>query len=331
MHRGTHSRYGGSPLLKVSPSEIAKFRRCRRQWWLSYHQRWSVDPAYAPATGAALLGTRIHAAMEAYYGYDIDPLGALAVIYDGERQRRPECALSLTAEQEWAHTMVSGYLDWAAETGVDEEYEVVATERAIEVPILMTNGEMAIVTGKLDQIVRRRSDGALLLRDWKTVGTLHKADLLVLDEQMRVYSALLTIANDGMRVDGALFAMLLRSKRTARATGPFYDQVHISYNGHDHVSMLSRLRGTLSDMDQVTKQLDIGTDHQVVAYPSPMTDRCGWDCTFKHVCPLYDDGSRAEDATRGNFIQRDPYAYRNDDLINQVRAAFGVPSPEGSA
>lgn len=314
-------------MLKVSPSEIAKFRRCRRSWALTYFYKWGVDPQYAPATSAALLGTRIHASLEAYYGYNVDPLSALSVIYDHETNKRPECEVELVGEYEWARTMVSGYLEWAAENGIDEEYDVVDVERAVEVPLILSNGEMAIVTGKLDQIVRRKFDGALCVRDWKTVGTLHKADMIVLDEQMRVYSALLTRASDGMRVDGALFAMLLRSKRTARAKGPFYEQVHISYNGRDHVSMMDRLRGVLDDMDQVTRQLTAGASHQVVAYPNPMTDRCGWDCNFKNFCSLFDDGSRAEDAMRGNFVQLDPYHYRNNELIDTVKAAFGNPAP----
>ena len=315
-------------MLKVSPSEISTFRRCRRKWWLKYYLGWS--PKNQPAVSAALLGTRIHASLEAYYGYDIDPLSALGVIYDHEVTLRPDAELELRVEQDWAHTMVSGYLDWAAETGVDEEYDVVDVERAIEVPILLTNGEMAIVTGKLDQIVRRRMDNALCLRDWKTVGTLHKADLLVLDEQMRVYSALLTLKSDGMRVDGALYAMLLRSKRTARASGPFYEQVHINYNGAEHMAMMQRLKGVLDDMDRVTKQLRQGVAHQVAVYPNPMTDRCGWDCSeFKLMCPMFDDNSRVDAAMAANFDQGDPYAYRNTDLIDTVKAAFGVTSPKG--
>jgi hypothetical protein len=318
-------------MLKVSPSEMSVFRRCRRKWWLTYHQRWGVDAQYAPATSVSLLGTRIHTAMEAYYGYDINPVAALAHIYDSERGKRPECSSELTAEQDWATIMVAGYLEWAAENGVDEEYDVVETERTLDVSILLTNGEMAIVSGKLDQIVRRTLDGAHLLRDWKTVGTLHKADMLLIDEQMRIYAALLTIALEGLRVDGALYAMLLRSKRTARANGPFYEQVHISYNGAEHMSMLTRIKGTLDDMERVTRQLDRGADPNLVAYPTPIIDRCAWDCHFKTVCPLFDDGSRAEAAMAGNFIQRDPYDYRNDSMIREVKAAFGVSSPEGEA
>lgn len=317
-------------MLRVSPSEIAKFMRCRRHWALTYHFKWGVDPMKTKPISAALLGTRIHAAMEAYYGYGIDPVSALAAIYDEARHQRPDYTAELTGEQDWGTIMVAGYLEWAAEHGLDEEHEVVATERELETAILLANGEMAIVTGKLDQIVRRRMDGAIQLRDWKTVGTLGKVDTILLDPQMRIYSALLTIASEGMRVDGALYTMMLRSKRTARATGPFYEQVHVRYNGHEHMNMLTRLKGVLSDMERVTRQLNTGVDHRLAAYPNPLPDRCAWDCPFAQVCPMFDDGSRVDDALNANFVANaDPYGYRKLDLLSTVKAAHGMSSPEG--
>lgn len=317
-------------MLRVSPSELSKFMRCRRQWALTYYYKWGTDPTTANPVSAALLGTRIHAAMEAYYGYDIDPGSALGVIYDEARHRRPDRAPELDGEESWARTMVSGYLDWAAENGLDEEHDVVATERELETHVILASGEMAVVSGKLDQIVRRRIDGALQLRDWKTVGTLTKADLIVLDPQMRIYSALLAVSSDGMRVDGALYTMMLRSKRTARAKGPFYEQVFVRYNDREQHNMMTRVTGVLSDMDRVIRQLDAGTDHRFVAYPNPMPDRCAWDCPFVQVCPLFDDGSRVQDAMEATYVKNaDPYAYRKLDLISQVKAAHGVSSPEG--
>jgi RecB family exonuclease len=319
-----------SRVLRVSPSEISKFMRCRRQWALTYYYKWGVNPATATPVSKALLGTRIHAAMEAYYGYGIDPISALAAIYDEARRQRPDYIAELTAEQDWATIMVSGYLEWAEENGLDEEHEVLSTESEIETAFQLTNGEMAIVTGKLDQIVRRTIDGAILLRDWKTVTTLGKVDTILLDPQMRIYSALLANATDGMRVDGALYTMMLRSKRTARATGPFYEQVHIRYNGHEIVNMKTRLRGVLDDMERVIRQLNTRVDHRFAAYPNPITDRCAWDCPFKNMCHMFDDGSRVEDAMAGEFVANaDPYGYRKLDLLSTVKAAHGMSSPEG--
>lgn len=317
-------------MLRVSPSEIARFMRCRRSWAMTYFYKWGVDPMKASPVSKALLGTRIHAAMEAYDGYGIDPISALAAIYDEARRQRPDYIAELTGEQDWATIMVAGYLEWAAENGLDEEHEVISTESEVETAFQLSNGEMAIVTGKLDQIVRRRIDGAILLRDWKTVTTLGKVDTILLDPQMRIYSALLATASDGMRVDGALYTMMLRSKRTARATGPFYEQVHVRYNGHEIVNMKTRLRGILDDMERVTRGLAARHDHRFAAYPNPIPDRCAWDCPFVNVCPLFDDGSRVEDAMNANFVANaDPYGYRKLDLLSTVKAAHGVTSPQG--
>lgn len=312
-------------MLSASPSELAKFQRCRRQWALTYYYKWGIDHQRAKPVGAALLGTRIHAAMEGYYGYDIDPFTAIGVIYDTARSERPECEPELTGEQDYATIMVAGYLEWAAENGIDEEHEVVATEQELRADILLTSGQMAVVHGKLDQVVRSRLDGTMRLRDWKTVGSLSKADLIVLDPQMRIYSALLNLTQDQIRTDGALYTMMLRSKRTARATGPFYEQIHINYNDTEQRAIMTRVLGIMDDMDRVVRQLNTGVDHRLVAYPNPMTDRCAWDCPFVQVCPLFDDGSRVEAALEANFIQNaDPYAYRKIDLLGQVKQALGV-------
>lgn len=312
-------------MLSASPSELAKFLRCRRQWALTYYYNWGIRPENAPVTGVALLGTRIHAAMEAYYGYGIDPLSALGVIYDNACRQRPDREAELLKERDWAVTMVSGYLDWSAETGLDEEHEVVATEKELNVALTLTNGETATVTGKLDQIVRRRIDGALQFRDWKTVGTLGKADTIVIDPQMRTYSALLALSSQGVRTDGALYTMMLRSKRTARAKGPFYEQVAISYNDVEQQSMLTRITGVLDDMSRVVRQLGGGADHKLAAYPNPIPDRCAWDCPFVQVCPLFDDGSRVDAAMESHYAKdADPYAYRKIDLLGQVKATLGV-------
>lgn len=318
-------------MLSASPSELAKFLRCRRSWALTYYYRWAVDPLRTKPVSAALLGTRIHAAMEGYYGYNIDPLTALGIIYDTARNERPEYAAELTGEQDYATVMVAGYLEWAAENGLDEEHDVVATEQEVSFTIKLSNGEDAVVHGKLDQVVHRRIDGAMQLRDWKTVGSLSKANLIVLDPQMRCYSALLALTNSDLRVDGALYTMMLRSKRTARASGPFYDQVFIRYNAAEQESAMLRITGIMDDMARVKKALDDGVDHRLVAYHQPITDRCGWDCPFVNVCHMFDDGSRVQDAMEGEFLKdANPYAYRQLDLLAQVKAAVGVSSPEGA-
>lgn len=317
------------PGLVVSNSSMKTFKHCRRKYYFQYVQRWDRDPRTTNPANARELGTRIHCALEAYYGYGIDPLDALGYIYDLVIDERPDYEEDLRKEAQLAIVMVSGYLEWVAEEGIDEDHQVVSTESVVSVPVLLPNGTTATVKGKLDQIVRRTSDGTLRFRDFKTVGTLGKANGLVRDEQMRLYSLLMLLDTGGgygrMRVDGGLYNMLLRSKRTARATGPFYEQLEVSYNVDDHRSMQKRLIGTLVDMERMHNELAMGTDHRYVAYPNP-DERCEWMCPFSKVCSLHDDGSRAGDAMKSQFISADPMSYYDDPLITKVTAKFAKES-----
>jgi hypothetical protein len=47
-------------------------------------------------------------------------------------------------------------------------------------------------------------------------------------------------------------------------------------------------------------------------------------CPFSKVCSLHDDGSRAGDAMKANFISADPMKYYDDPLITKVVTRFKV-------
>ena len=45
---------------------------------------------------------------------------------------------------------------------------------------------------------------------------------------------------------------------------------------------------------------------------------------------MFDDGSRVDAAMATNYTRNaDPYAYRKSTLIDKVKAAHGMSSPEG--
>ena len=309
------------PDIQLSNSTIRTFKRCRRQWMLHYFYRWNTAPHLVNPSTTAALGTRVHTAMEAYYGYDLDPIEALDVVYQVDIFDHPLHEEVLEKEKGYAVAMVKGYVDWAAEEGIDVDLRVVATERVVSVQLPTAYGIVTLVA-KLDQLVNRESDGAILFRDWKTVGTLAKSNHLILDEQFRFYHLLLTLLNPTARVDGGLYLMLLRSKRTARAIPPFYRQDEISYNRNDVESMRLRTVEVAEDIQRTQARLEAGEDHRAVAYPSP-GDHCRWACPFTAVCPLMDDGSRWDDALRNNFVQGDPYAYYGSQMIDTVRSVLG--------
>lgn len=325
-------KVGDNVTLTLSNSTIRTFKRCRRHWYLGYKLGYAVDPTRLKPVTSANLGTRVHLALEAHYGYDLDALEALKVAYYLAGRQYPLYATELDKEHSYARAMVSGYLNWAADEGIDAEHEVLATEEVVRRELPLLDGDTVTLMAKLDQKVRRAGDGAIRFRDFKTVGTLAKAHLLVLDEQMRFYSLLETLDADetGGRADGGLYSMILRSKRTPKANGPFFRQVEVSYNAHDHASMLARTRTVATEIRDVAAALtDDPSRHQELAYPSP-GDHCGWACPFTLICPLMDDGSRWEDALRANFVQADPYGYYGTGLMDQVRAALTPGMTDGS-
>jgi RecB family exonuclease len=319
-------------VLKLSNSTITAYKRCARHWYLAYHLGYGKRPDRDSTTTVATLGTRVHCALEAYYGYDIDPLAALRVIYYLAVKERPFDEAELDKQHRYAKAMVEGFLQWSEEEGIDSALEVIETEHLVKRPLLLDDGAVVTLMAKLDQKVRRKTDNAVLFRDWKTVGSLTKSHLLIVDEQMRFYSLLeaLSASETGERADGGLYTMLLRSMRTPKANGPFFREVEVRFNQHDHDSMLKRTKAVVTDIHVTEQKLRAGADHRAVAYPSPDPNGyCGWWCPFTLICPMMDDGSRWEDALQANFVKRDPYGYYGTGLIDQVRAALAPGKTEG--
>jgi hypothetical protein len=322
-------------IRRVSHSEINAFKRCRRQWYLNWIRGFTTRPESRPPVGVMQLGTNVHLALEAWYGYDLDPVAVLEWVYRGLIAERPYAAAELTSEKSYAVTMVEGYLQWAAESGVDEEFEVIGTEKlmtaAILVPDPFADGVVesrpVMLTGRIDQTIRRRDGtGRAYIRDWKTVGDLTKADALQRDEQMRWYDLMYYLASradpEAAVMSGVYYTMLKRSKRTLRATPPFYEAVSIHYTAADRESMLMRTHQVVGELLTVQGALESGADHRQVAYPNPEeTGHCRY-CQFRDVCSLADDGSRFEDALMGTYTVGDPYAYQTVDTISEVRQAF---------
>lgn len=297
--------------IRISNSEIQTFKDCRRRWWFSYYRR--LKPKQQEFTGALALGSRIHEALDQYYSSDmeLDLLEIHSKLVEADRKILMDAyrdTSDLESEAELGHIMLAGYLEWVEEEGIDVELERISNEEIISMP--MFDGRVEL-QGKLDMRVRRKSDGARMFRDFKTVGgsftefgsTAH------MNEQILTYMVLEAAQNkNGERSDGGIFTMLKKVKRTANAKPPFYQQIEVRHNIYALRNFWKRLTGAVGDMLNVRDQLDAGADHQVVAYPKPSRD-CKWKCQFFSVCPLMDDGSAAEAAIEDSFAAGNPYDY----------------------
>jgi len=302
-----------SEVIRLSNSEIQTFKDCRRRWWLTYYRR--LKPREQNVTGALALGSRIHQALDDHYAKGVPLLKAHSDLVEVEKQLLLadfRDVSDLETEAELGRIMLEGYEQWVEENGIDAELEMISTEETIIAPLF---GGAVELQGKLDMRVRRRTDGVRLFRDFKTVGgSLSEfANMAHMNEQVMTYMLLeATKADESNRSEGGIFTMLKKVRRTASAKPPFYDQIEIRHNVFTLRSFWNRIHGAIGDLMRVRTALDAGEAHSFVAYPTASRD-CKWKCQFFAICPMFDDGSAAEQALSEMYEESDPYAYYDSD------------------
>ena len=231
----------------------------------------------------------------------------------------PDKVIDLKKEQDLAKAMLEGYIEWVATEAADDGIELVAAETVIEVP---SGNPRVTLRGKLDQRVVRKTDGARMFLDHKTVADLTTpVRLLPIDEQMKFYHLLEQL--DGMyrgvskekqwRTDGALYNMLRKVKRTATAKPPFYERVEVRHNRAVIESTWKRVHKVCEEIVAAHSALDAGADHQYVCPPRPSRD-CTWKCEFFAICKMFDDGSNVEGLVNEYYEHGDPHErYREEE------------------
>ena len=316
----------------ISHSEIATFKRCRRKWWLAWYR--GLRFARESPTGPRAIGDRVHRALAQWYVPDgsarTEPQAALESLIKADTEAvlvtfkddegLTGILLKMKKDDDLERAMVSGYVQWLEETGADADYEVLASERyedAVMSGLTGRGGVPVYIIAKLDAKVRRRSDGVLRYMDHKTVADFaSKTMLLAIDEQMLWYDLIEILTNTqlGERSGGAIYNMIRRVKRTAKANPPFYQRQEILHNRLQIESFYHQLYGTIQDVLQLEGRLDDGANHHQVAYPTP-NPNCTWDCDYRMVCPLFNDGSRVEDMLKNFYTAGDPLAYYYRDEV----------------
>lgn len=296
--------------IKISNSEIQSFKDCERKWYLTYYLE--LAPASVKLVGPLALGTKIHLILEGVYGEGWDKnqaLEALGELYEIDRLKLDdediafkEDSKALDKEQDLAHAMIDGFFDWREEEGLDAGYELHSIEEVIEVE---TPFQGVYLRGKLDQRVKRLSDGAILFNDWKTTQTFNDRWMLQLNEQMKFYHLLEELAGEAF-TDGALYTMLRKVKRTANAKPPFYQREEVRHNRAELDNFYRTTMVSVKRIVEARKELDAGVDMHDVVPPRPSRD-CSWKCPFTVVCPMFDDGSRVEAAISDLYVRMDPH------------------------
>jgi RecB family exonuclease len=301
-------------IAPVSNSELGTFQHCRRQWYLKYVLGLALPEKEEPATGNMALGTRIHGAMEAAKK---DPAGRsllywTGAIYAAASAARPEAMKEIEDEMALARVMLQGYEDWAAEQGIEEGIEVLEAESDVVADMPGMPGVQ--LRGRLDQMIRRERDGAVLFRDWKTCGSLDVANDLPLSPQMRFYVMLQRLRSGDVKAEGGQVVYLKRSKRTARAVPPFYALAEVRYSRHVLNATYLKTRSLITDMLRIRRELEAYDGHLELTPPSQQWS-CSWSCPFFYLCPLMDDGSAWGAMAEQEFVRQSAYAYYDRDLL----------------
>jgi RecB family exonuclease len=328
-------------MLTISNSEIYAWTRCRRNWLLTYY--YGLVPADEIPHGNRQLGSRVHTCLEGRYGYGLDSLTVMMLLYKIEIDAHPEFETELREERAMAEAMLTGYEEWLAETGADANLEVVATETDLQVPLPGTEGVM--LRARMDQVYRDTANGTLGFMDYKT-GSFDRHEVLALDPQMKFYSLLQFLATQGQPVpgmelrtdvplvNGGLLTTLRRVKRTAAAKPPFYQRDPFRFTTEQLAAHLLKIQSVCSEIVQARDFLN-GTQaafpgdmvvfnaaQRGVLYPTPILGNCEWWCPFSAgPCVMMDDGSDWVGAlfASGHYTQADPYEYYRTDALRTIR------------
>lgn len=302
----------------ISNTEVQTFKMCRRKWYQAYYLGLSSRRIDNPASVRAM-GTRIHEALAAYYVpagtspthpveahsgitvRELDALHANAALLGYEVDVKP-----LHTAFEMERVMLNGYMEWLYETGADSDLEIIASEQYLEAEILPG----VKIIGKLDARTRSRSTGRRRFMDHKSVAGFISAWELRLNPQMKHYHILelLNTPPGEPSCDGALYNQLKRSKRTAKATPPFYVREAVPHNKWEIQTYREQLEGTIMEIMWAEQALDAGGSHHRIVPPTP-SDACSWKCPFNQVCNMFDDGSRVEAALTYLFEKQNPLDY----------------------
>ncbi len=314
-----------------SNSEITTAQACPRKWWLSWFR--GLVPKQREIQGPRPTGTRVHLALAEYYSgkhklpatsalfclenEQVDDLLALRTQFaeDEDLALREK---KLFSDFDLEKIMVEGYLEWIQETGIDADLEIVGVEQYLEAdfPMHLPHDPQPVkIIGKVDARVRSRITGRRKYIDHKTVASV-RDPLLKLNRQMKHYHLLeeLTTAPGEDRCDGALYNMLRKVKRTAKATPPFYARVPIDHNKYEIAGYRNEIYGIIAGIIEKHAYLRKFETHAIlpaqhqVAVPARPSRECGW-CPFMKVCHMFDDGSRVEDALADLYEIKDPLSY----------------------
>lgn len=202
---------------EVHVSDIKTFRDCRWRWDWSSNLRQNLQ--HKSPVPAFMLGRAVHYAMAAYYDGE-DPIDAYEkyiekdlelyeylefVEGDAEKSRIYESVVL-------GRGMVAHYVEWAPHH--DQGWEILSTEHTeiwdVSKHYHLPPGRDFAFNSRFDGVWRRKSDGTLWLKEFKTTRSMKETDFIDRDPQPRLYARVAEEAF-GERIEGLLYTFMAKT------------------------------------------------------------------------------------------------------------------------
>lgn len=316
--------------LQTSYSDITRASWCARQWYLGTYL--GLRLIKEPISGPLPFGTRYHLVLDharkADKEYDADWLQDKWVELSQHEWDYIRTKWNITERSErelkehrMGHAMLGAYPTWLESTNHEATWEHMDAEHQYGewIDVKMPDGRMVglLLRGKSDVRERRRSDGAVFIRDDKTAGDLspNTVDKQELSVQGPLYLWLeRREAPKDQWSAGISYTMHRKVMHTARATPPFFIRLDVQISAERFKAAQRNIMAKIARVILMTEQLDAGQHPDLIA---PYT--AGWwcnSCAYKAPCGLMQRGYKqgAQDMLDEKFEQGDPFERYEKDM-----------------
>jgi len=291
---------------RFTNSELSEWRDCRRRWWFKHYRK--LGPREKHINENQEIGNIYHEAIahgyETNWAIDVEAVVAYLVFVLEEKHTCEICEPKIKKVREYSEKMVTGYVEWLAEEGVDQDLILLSTEEEITAP---SGLEDINLLGKIDARFQRESDGFIFFMDHKSVQNLtDRPKWAHLDTQFKFYALLEKLTKtDGTYTDGGIINMARRVKRSATAKPPFYGRFEVRHSDEELRQFWWSTHHTIRDILEAERKIIENQGMTNHLYPSPSQD-CTWKCEFFNACPMVDKGEDLEDYLQAAYIEIDP-------------------------
>lgn len=292
----------------ITHSDISNFLTCRRKWQYDY----VLDFRSAEKlTGPLALGTRVHAALEAYYsGETDDPVAWIdqkgkddLALLEVRDDVKPWDLSQMYEDMIVGRNCVTLYMEWLEETNADATFRTVSVEEKVEAPIL---GGRAILRGKVDLLQEDVTSGLLCSNDFKTTadwgGGLE--DQLIRSYQHWCYLIALQYVYPDRNVECAQYTVLRKVKKipSSPPKSPLVSRFTVPSTRRSIGMKKAQIERIALEMLNLRDK-----DDPAVFYPSPGR-HCSW-CDYKAPCDIADESPESVLAllSNGKYVQGTRY------------------------